>query len=98
MSEPTYTYSPARNIDVSSYLKEVAGQIKSELDNMDTELHTNLKNWESPESKVQYQAKQTRWNNAAASMPAAADIAGETLRSITESMNRTDAGIAQSWS
>lgn len=98
MSQPTYTYSGGINNSVASEMMEANSRVRSELDQLNADLQSSLRSWQTPSSKPQYEARQARWNAAADAMPASLAVASDTLSRITSRMNNTETAITDSWS
>lgn len=97
MSQPTYSYSGNINSSVAAEMMDANSRVKSELDQLHSDLQASLSAWQSPSSKQQYEARKMRWDNAANAMPVSLQVASNTLQNITNRMNNTEKSIADSW-
>jgi WXG100 family type VII secretion target len=98
MSQPTYTYSGGTNSNVAAEMMDANTRIKSDLDQMHSDLQASLRAWQSPSSKSQYESRKARWDSAANQMPVSLQVASSTLQNITTRMNNTETAITDSWS
>lgn len=98
MSQPTYSFSGGVNSSVASEMVDANTRVKSELDQMHSDLQASLSAWQSPSSKPQYEARKARWDAAANAMPVSLQVASNTLQNITTRMNNTETAITDSWS
>ncbi|SFR29918.1 hypothetical protein SAMN04488564_12411 [Lentzea waywayandensis] len=97
MSQPTYTYSGAINQRVAAEIMDANTRVKRELDDLHTSLQSSLAAWQSPTSRDAYNARKTRWDNAAAAMPVSLQMGSEILTNVTTRLNQTESAITDSW-
>ena len=98
MSQPTYTYSGGVNQSVAAEIMDANTRVKSELDNLHSDLQASLSAWQTPTSRDAYNSRKARWDNAANAMPVSLQIGSEVLSNVTHRMNQTETAITDSWS
>lgn len=94
MGQPTYTFDHSIAASVGDTMISVTQQIQTELNDLDTQVKSNLANW-SDDARDQYAIAKANWDNAALRMHTNLKFAVEGLAQIAgEYLNVTKSGVA----
>ncbi|MDX8149477.1 WXG100 family type VII secretion target [Lentzea sp. BCCO 10_0061] len=91
-----YTFQRSENAAFIGHADEVSLAIKQLLVTMERNLQDDLASWLG-DAPVQYAIAQQRWNGAADTMPRSLGVASDVLNRMTQTLQRTDANVAEMW-